>query len=334
MANALVDFWKQYRLDRPPFVHPEDVETLSNTGRIIENDAVDFDSYVTGKRFEKRDDGLHLSLLPVPYIGNLEKSQIVVLLLNPGFDHSDYWAESKRPEFRKRLEQNLYQSFDEIEFPFIYLDPQFCWHSGFRWWERKLREVTQRIALSAFDGNYRDALRDLSQRLACVELFPYHSASFTDNKLIGKLPSTRKTQSFVQDSIRGETDGSGRIWIATRKARDWGCYEKQDCTRLCRRTHKRRKFRPRIGGRESHLAAVWHRLKVVSLPFACFNPFPKDGFSWIMEEEERVPDRLDSQQHNFRNRAAGAPSPASRRVRSDPKHVACQPRWLAKLERK
>jgi len=222
MANALVDFWKQYQLNGPPFIHPEDIKTLRDNGRITEKDAFDFESYITGTRFEKRDDGLHLSLLPVPYIGNLERSQIVVLLLNPGFDHSDYWAESERPEFRKRLEQNLYQSLDEIEFPFIYLDPQFCWHSGFRWWERKLREVTQQIAEKVFDGNYREALRDLSQRLACVELFPYHSASFTDNKLLHKLASTQKAQSFVQDSIRSETNDSRRIWIATRKAKDWG----------------------------------------------------------------------------------------------------------------
>jgi hypothetical protein len=165
---------------------------------------------------------LHLSLLPVPYIGNLEESEIVILLLNPGFEYSDYWAESNAPEFRNRLEQNLYQSFDGIEYPFLYLDPQFCWHSGFRWWERKLRDVLQRIAISKFKGDYREALRDLSQKLACVELFPYHSASFGDDNLIGKLESIKTASTFVKNSILNEADGTRRLWIVTRKVKQWG----------------------------------------------------------------------------------------------------------------
>jgi hypothetical protein len=226
MSNELVEFWKQYRLDGPPFVHPDDIDLLRANGRVVEKDAPDYVSYIAGTRFaNQEDEGLHLSLLPVPYIGNLQNSKIVILLLNPGFEHSDYWAESHMPEFRMRLEQNLYQSFGGIEYPFFYLDPQFCWHSGFRWWERKLREVTRRIALGKFNGNYREALHDLSQRLACIELFPYHSASFKDRYLIGKLPSTKMASSFVQNSILGDTDANRRIWIVTRKAREWGVKE-------------------------------------------------------------------------------------------------------------
>jgi hypothetical protein len=68
-------------------------------------------------------------------------------------------------------------------------------------------------------------------------------------------------------------------------------------------------------------------------------PFRLLAVSWIMEEDERVPDRLVvpfglSRFNHSGIGQQGPISPASRRVRSNPKQAACQPRWLAKLERK
>lgn len=70
------------------------------------------------------------------------------------------------------------------------------------------------------------------------------------------------------------------------------------------------------------------------------NLFPNPSFSWIIGEDERVPDRLAIPFQKFRNRGCRDLNPASRRVRGAevnfalPKQAACQPRWLAKLERK
>ena len=101
-------------------------------------DPTSFEDFVTGMRFGNLDDNLfHLSLFPVPYAGDLKSAPIVILMLNPGFGYSDYWAEFKMPDFRSRLELNLCQSFDRIEYPFLFLDPRFCWHGGFLWWEGK-----------------------------------------------------------------------------------------------------------------------------------------------------------------------------------------------------
>jgi hypothetical protein len=105
MPTDLIQFWQQCRLDQAPFVHPEDRDILSKKKRwIADNDPVDFDSYIASPRFgDSSDDRLHLSLLPIPYMGDLRKADIVVLLLNPGFEYSDYWAETKMPEYRNRL---------------------------------------------------------------------------------------------------------------------------------------------------------------------------------------------------------------------------------------
>lgn len=223
MPNELIDFW-QCELNSPPFAHPKDLDVLRSNPRWIANDdPTDFASYIKSKRFEDAtDDRLHLSLLPVPYVGNIRNAEIVILLLNPGFQYSDYWSETNNPEFRKRLKQNLQQSFDAVEFPFLFLDPQFCWPSGFMWWEKKLRDVLKEIALRKFSGNYHAALHDLSQRLACVELIPYHSRTFKDHKLISLLPSIQTAKRFVQTSLVQDAVSMKRTLIATRQVKEWG----------------------------------------------------------------------------------------------------------------
>lgn len=220
MAEDLIEFWQRYSITAPPFIHPDDRDAmyriLRHGNRWVEDDAVSFDSYINHRRFGDPDDNfLHLSLLPKPYAGDLCNADIVILLLNPGLDYCDYWAEHKRPDFRERLEQNLTQSFAGVDYPFSALDPQFCWYSGFMWWERKLRGVVQEIAKKQH-SSYLDALRSLSQRLACIELIPYHSASFRDHNLISQLPSIAKAKSFVHGVLVPEAIAMKRTLIVTR----------------------------------------------------------------------------------------------------------------------
>jgi hypothetical protein len=224
MPNDLINFWRRCRLAAPPFAHPDDLSILRQKGaKLIDDEPTNFDTFIAGNRFGDFDDRrLHLSLLPVPYVGDLSRAKIVILLLNPGFSYADYWAETKMPAFRKRLEDNLQQSFKGVEFPFFGLDPQFCFHGGFVWWEKKLRDVTTAIAKKKFKGRYLDALRYLSGKLACVELVPYHSSSFRAHALIDQLPSVKMVQKFVRESLVPDADAGRRTLIVTRQARAWG----------------------------------------------------------------------------------------------------------------
>jgi hypothetical protein len=143
-------------------------------------------------------------------------------MLNPGFGYNDYWAEFKVPDFRSRLELNLSQSFERIEYPFLFLDPQFCWHGGFLWWEGKLREVIHRIADDRFSGRYLPALQFMSQKLACIELFPYHSTSFAHHRLTQHLPSVKQARSFFHDCLMRPAIAGDRTVIVTRQKAGWG----------------------------------------------------------------------------------------------------------------
>jgi hypothetical protein len=223
MPIELIEFWRQFNPELPPFAHPDDIPVLKRNARwLIADDPVDFDSYVASSRFGAEDNRLHLSLLPVPYVGDLENAEIVILLLNPGFESSGYWAESKIPQFRAALKTNLRQDFNGIEFPFMCLDPQFCWHGGFLWWEGKLRSVIQEIARHRFKGVFLDALHSLSGKLACVELIPYHSSSFGDHKLIDYLPSVQRIRKCVSQSLISDAATGKRTLIVTRQAKAWG----------------------------------------------------------------------------------------------------------------
>ena len=229
MPNELIRFWKQYKLDKPPFAHPDDLAVLhQKKGRFIETDLVDFDAYIAGPRFGHSDDErLHLSLRPIPYLGNLAKAKIFILLLNPGLTYADYWAESKSKAFSQRLENNLQQSFSGNDFPFFMLDPELCWCSGFVWWEKKLREVIRRIAKEKFNDKYIDAMRNLSTKLACLELVPYHSSSFGFYSLIKNLPSAIGVKKFVKNSLIPQAEDGKITLIVTRQAEEWGVSEQR-----------------------------------------------------------------------------------------------------------
>ena len=225
--DRLTSFWQSYKLTEPPFMHPADREVLERYRdkgrRYIDTEAKkDFAAFLKSRLFgDFSDPRFHLSLVPSPYVGDLHKAKIFVLSLNPGLSFEDYYAEMCVQKFRDRLKKTLVQDLDGVEFPFIFLDPEFCWHGGFRWWERKLRGVIRMIAEDRFNGRYLDALRDVSKRLASLELIPYHSASFKAASLIRILPSAREIKCFAQAALPRDVERGDKTVIVTRKVNEW-----------------------------------------------------------------------------------------------------------------
>ena len=150
--------------------------------------------------------------MPVPYLGSLESADIYVSLLNPGFGLDDY-QEIGSPALRRALSNVLSQTGDAL-FPF--LNPDFVWHGGFRWWERKLRPVLEEIAKEK-DTSYLDILEMASQRICALELFPYHSAKFRGESLLETLPSTRCMFEFIAKTVVPRVSRGDAILIVTRQ---------------------------------------------------------------------------------------------------------------------
>jgi len=206
--DDLVEFWRRCDLDRPPYIHIDDKPYIDAAVNIGKTMLPSHRAFVEHSSFgDENDSSLHLSLLPVPYQGNLSQADIFIVMLNPGLGLSDYQTEEDQPhadQIRKIIRQDL----ADVKYPFLSLNPDYAWTGGFQWWEKKLRKVIKRVAKDHCDGSYAAALYLLSQRMAAIEIFPYHSRVFKAASLRAKLPSADVAKSFVQRQLpraqRGE----------------------------------------------------------------------------------------------------------------------------------
>lgn len=226
----LADFWSDFleHCKQPPFVHPADQEYLKRSpyGRSRLKDNLDFRTFLSSRRFGDKNDGeFHFSLLPVPYVGNLSTASVFILLLNPGFNPIDYYGEFRRPEFLPALQQNLKQDLGTKDFPFLYLNPEFCWHSAYGWWEGKLSDVIRAVADGRHRGKYLRALKEVSQRIAAIELVPYHSTHYIGRNLGGRLPSAQVARNWVRTSLVPRARAGDVTVVVTRQIAMWGIKE-------------------------------------------------------------------------------------------------------------
>ncbi len=216
LKHKLISGWRNCNLESPPYLFPDDIAHTTNGNFKVFHS---FDEYVFTNEFGLLSDkNLHTGLLPMPYIGNLEKATIFVLMLNPGLSAGDYFAE-EQPEFRNAQIQNLRQENGSIEYPFIFLNPKFAWHPGFDYWHKKLDDVIKKLAKQS-EITYQNAMSILAKNLVCLELFPYHSKSFGPDSLL-KLPSVNVMLSFVNNVLVPKVEDGKAIIIAARRVKNW-----------------------------------------------------------------------------------------------------------------
>lgn len=207
--NTLVAFWKEAKLEEAPYQHPRDLIQA----RRIQSGVSCYTDFVRAFEQDKLSrKALHLGLVPQPYLGDLDNAEIILLLRNPGLSACDYHAEERYPAYRHDLIATIRQEHRRH----FFLDTKWAWTSGFIWWENKLREVLRLIAVERFDGHYGRALKDLSGRLASIEMIPYHSF---DYGAVNRLASTEAARGFVM-SIDCK-----RTIIVTRGVSDWALPE-------------------------------------------------------------------------------------------------------------
>lgn len=169
--------------------------------------------------FCKSDDKrLHLGLTPVPFVGDMLNASVYILMLNPGLGPGDYF-EYRVPRLRKALLANLRQKHKVGVMPFVFLDPQFAWHDGFGYWDRKLKGVMEALATSK-DISLADARSMLGRKLAVVQLVPYHSA-VSNQKALEQLPSVPLAKDFVRKTVARRVRARDAIAIVTRQVKEW-----------------------------------------------------------------------------------------------------------------
>jgi len=223
MAQTLVQAWKKCRIKEPPFIFPGDEVLLSPKLQDKVSTHRSFNYFIKQAtkgnyaRYRAELNKLHLGLIPTPYWGDLRKASIFILMLNPGFKPQGYFAE-KDPNFRKALIKNLYQQNLNKDFPFVTLNPQFAWHSDY--WPRRFQKVLEKL-IEKKNITYREALKVIANKVACLQYVPYHSKS----GLPGGLPtlaSTEKVLQHVHKVILPKVKKDKALVIVMRKSKAWG----------------------------------------------------------------------------------------------------------------
>jgi hypothetical protein len=223
----LLQVWKQWA-DAPPA--PTEPQILLADARVLQLLAhrvgvvhwTKWEQCAQGFRlWDSNDCNLHTGLIPLPFVGDLQRAVVYVLLLNGGLSPTDYFGEFQIPAFREKLLANLRQDFSGTKYPFFPLDPEYSWHSGTAWWQKKLKHVAKRLCELAPASE--EVVREvLAQRVCAIEQLPYHSRNFgipEDDCAV--IPSVQLACGFVQ-SLETQAVSGEKLIVAMRRMRSWG----------------------------------------------------------------------------------------------------------------
>ncbi len=128
---------------------------------------------------------LDLDTLPGQFAGGLDTAEVILLLLNPGFDVRDTTVNLQIPEF---VEANRNNHIDPYSSSFYYFGGGLNKTAGYEWWVRKLKPLLQAGVSEA----------TLRKKIMLVEYFPYHSRSYKDMPII---PSQLYAFELVRQAI-------------------------------------------------------------------------------------------------------------------------------------
>lgn len=142
----------------PPFFLPEETQVIE-----------DFNTYSLDKH------RIRPELIPEPYLGDIN-APIVLLSLNPGFSDGDIAFHNQDQYFIRGCRGNLLH--EHSEYPFYLLDPKVSQSPGHRWWIKRLRDPITAAGL-----------KTVSNKLFCVEYFPYHSKRY---RSIGRILESQR----------------------------------------------------------------------------------------------------------------------------------------------
>ena len=143
---------------------------------------------------------LRLDMLPGQFIGGLNNAEVILLLLNPGFNEGDITNDLQIPGYAKDIQLNHTDPYGSPFYPF---NEGYEHTEIYKWWARILNPLV-------------DAGADLSilrTKVMTVEYFPYHSVTY---KQLPFVPSQQLAFDLVSEAIK-----RGKIIIVMRSSDLW-----------------------------------------------------------------------------------------------------------------
>lgn len=215
----LISRWRDCSLATPPYILPGD-EVLLHERRWT-HPFHSFAEYAASPALAAPDDLLHPGLLPVPFMGDLQRARIYLLMLNPGFRPASYYAEEQSAEYRQALLRNLRQEHGGELYPFVSLDPQFAWHGGFTYWHTRLGPWAAELSLQR-GCSHQEALSVLARSICVLQLVPYRSSRFgLPVRVVKQLASVRLALEYVRDALVPRAQAGEALIVATRSGEHW-----------------------------------------------------------------------------------------------------------------
>ena len=188
------------------------------------------------KENEESQTVIHFGLLPQPFIGDVENAKIIICSLNPGFSADDYNAdELHHNDILEQLNPDNHNKtlFWLTEKP----DDKGNLSGGAKWWQSKLDQKDKEKSLvynimkeykSDVESLSNEELKKekekvfkvLSENMAAIELFPYHSEKF--NRKYAECCSTQKIKDYVWNTIVKNAEKKNQLICFTRSFALWG----------------------------------------------------------------------------------------------------------------
>ena len=215
--HRLLAAWRAFELEQGRFILPGDERLLDEPG--LTRHCGDWQGFISDPDFGAVGDGrIHLDLLPMPFVGNLEAASVFLLMANPGLAPSDYFGEYEIADYRSALRTNLRQT----DSGFLFLEPRFAWHGGFLYWNTKLRSLIDTYGRRA-GITYGEARRLFQAKLAVLQLVPYHSLSFAvPDGVSNALESVALARAFVREELLPRARAGRCLIVVCRRASAWG----------------------------------------------------------------------------------------------------------------
>jgi hypothetical protein len=232
--SDLLQVWKNFKPETPPFILDGDKSFLNES--ILSKYTVTHNwcSYNADRHFgDESECRFHLGLRPIPFAGNLKNSKLFILMLNPGFNPSDYYAEYQSDEFVQAL-QKTYQQDDDVKN--IFLEPRFSWHPGFSYWHKKFSSL-----INAYTANKNitriKTLQIFQDKISFLEVYPYHSQNFKQSSFLKNLYSKKIIVDFVEKVLVDEAKKGEAMLLVLRGNEHWKLeaqsnifvYKKSEC---------------------------------------------------------------------------------------------------------
>jgi len=215
-VNDIPSAWRALSLEHPPYALEADLAVLKQADCYTAS----YEVYLETALELSNDHRLHLGLLPQPWLGDPTSATVFILLLNPGLNPGDYYAEYRVPALRTALINNLHNEPNR-RFPLLFLDPEFSWHPGARYIRTRFHWLALDLARQR-GTSYREALSLVARRICCLQLLPYHSAVFRLHRMLNRLESAALAKAFVREHLLSRTD---ILILVTRQSAQWGLPE-------------------------------------------------------------------------------------------------------------